>query len=403
MKSEAPPPDAAAAPRLPSPTDLSREAVERRRALLAAAGLATARLAGEGAEPPSESLAGRIEGFVGWARVPVGVVGPLAIEGTAARGEHFVPLATTEGALVLSLQHVANMLGRGEPIRARCSDAVVWRSPAFRFEGLEQAARFAAALAPLVPELEALVASGSRHARLTELVPVLVGRDVYVRLGFATGDAAGQNMVTAATQAICTLVLERAGVPCAQWQIEANLSGDKKASAMALLRARGRRASAEARVSDKLCRRYFRTGAAAMSRAWRLAAHGGILSGTLGSQANYANALAGLFIATGQDVACVAEATLGLTDADVDDDGALYVSVTLPNLIVGAVGGGTQLPVARECLAMLGCLGEGRGDALAEVCAALALVGELAIIGAMAGGSFARAHAEAGERSARSG
>jgi hydroxymethylglutaryl-CoA reductase (NADPH) len=208
-------------------------------------------------------------------------------------------------------------------------------------------------------------------------------------------------MVTTATQAVCSFLLERAGVAPVLWQIEGNLSGDKKASLLALLWARGRRASAEVRVPDRLCQRYFRASAADMHRAWRVGASGGILSGTIGSQGNYANALAGLFIATGQDVACVAEAAVGLTNVDLEDDGALYCSVTLPNLIVGTVGGGTQLPTARECLQMLRCLGDGRADALAEICAAVALTGELAIMGAMAGGSFARAHAEAGERSRR--
>jgi hydroxymethylglutaryl-CoA reductase (NADPH) len=404
LKREAPPPapGASQAPRLPSASDLSAEALERRRAQLALAGIATARLAGEGGELAPTALAGRIEGFVGWARVPVGVLGPLAIEGRAAQGEYFVPLATSEGALVMSFQHVANMLSRSSPIRARCDDAVVWRSPAFRFESMDEAARFVAALAPLRADMEALVASGSRYCRLSELQPSLVGRDVFVRLGYRTGDAAGQNMVTAATQAVCSLLLERSGVAPLHWQVESNQSGDKKASALALLRARGRRASAEVRVPDKLCQRYFRASAAQMNRAWRLSASGAVLSGTLGSQGNYANALAGLFIATGQDVACVAEAAIGLTCVELEDDGSLYCSVTLPNLIVGTVGGGTSLPTARECLQMLRCLGEGRADALAEVCAAVALVGEIAITGAMAGGSFARAHADASERSGRS-
>jgi len=386
-------------PRLPSASDPSSEALERRRALLEGAGISTRRLAGEGAEVETEALAGRIEGFVGHARVPVGVVGPLRIRGTAARGDFFVPLATTEGALLMSYQHVANMLARGEGIRVRCTDAVVWRAPVFVFASLEEASRFVGDLEGWRPRLEEVVAAGSRFCRLTDVEPLIVGRSVYLRLGFQTGDAAGQNMVTAATQAICNALLDGMHGKPQHWQIEANESGDKKATAMALLRARGRRASAEVVLSDKLCRRYFRAGAATMEHAWRLTTVGSTMSGALGTQGNYANALAALFIACGQDVACVAEAANGITTFEVLAKGELYASATLPNLIVGTVGGGTSLPTARESLEMLDCLGDGRGAAFAEVCAAVALVGEVALTGAMAGGSFARAHTDGGRRS----
>lgn len=384
--------------RLPSATDHSAEALARRRALLEQVGISTVQLAGESPEQAPEHLAGRIEGYVGHARVPVGVLGPLRIDGQEARGEFFVPLATTEGALVMSFQHVANMLARGDGIRTRCTDAMVWRSPAFRFGTMDAAARFAEALPELRAELEALVASGSRHCRLRVMESSIAGRDLYLRLGFETGDAAGQNMVTTATQAICTRLLDVVSEQPSRWQIEANFSGDKKATALTLVTTRGHRASAEVVLSDKLCRRYFRSGAVDLASAWRLAANGSLWSGALGSQANYANALAGLFIACGQDVACVAEAANGVTNAEVTDEGELYVSVSLPNLIVGTVGGGTRMPTARECLRMLGCEGEGRARAFAEVCAGVVLVGEIALIGAMAGGSFARAHTEAGER-----
>ncbi|MEY3337441.1 MAG: hypothetical protein RL245_433, partial [Pseudomonadota bacterium] len=98
------------------------------------------------------------------------------------------------------------------------------------------------------------------------------------------------------------------------------------------------------------------------------------------------------------DVACVSEATTSITRFEVTASGDLYASVTLPNLIVGTVGGGTFLPTARECLAMLGCTGTGTAAKFAEICAVVALAGELSLIGAMASGAFANAHATGGRK-----
>jgi hydroxymethylglutaryl-CoA reductase (NADPH) len=378
--------------RLPPPGDASAPAAERRREALAGAEIATRELAGEGAGIAPEALAGNIEGFVGFARVPVGVFGPLAIRGAHAQGEFMVPIATSEGALVQSYQHVSNMLARANGIEVRALDQGVQRAPYFAFADLGQAERFAAWLVTQQAALAEVVAAGSRYCRLKDLRTAILGECVFVELTFATGDAAGQNMVTAAAQAACGFVVENTPVAPEYWLLESNLSGDKKASHLALQNVRGRRATAFAVVPDKLCRRYFRCNAAAMARSWATATEGAHLSGTIGCQGNVANALAGLFIACGQDVACVAEASVALTRARVAESGDLLVSTTLPNLIVGTVGGGTRLPTARECLAMLRCAGAGHGDKLAEICAAVALCGEIALMGAMSGGSFADAH-----------
>ena len=394
------------APKLPSATDSSRAAAERRRELLAGLGRSTAELAGGAAGPEPEELQGSVEGFVGWARVPVGVFGPLRIHGGAVDGEVYCPVATTEGALISSYQHVANLLGRSDGVRAAVTARGVQRAPCFAFRDLPTAQRFAAWVPSLRAELEALVASGSRYCRLEGCDVSVFGNVVYLVLSYATGDAAGQNMVTLATQAVCTRLLDGpagASEPAVpeHWQLEANLSGDKKASFLALQGVRGRRATAEALLSEKLCRRYFRAGPEDFERAWNHAAAGAALSGTVGVQANVANALAGLFIACGQDVACVAEAAAGLTRIERTPAGELRCAVTLPNLIVGSVGGGTRLSTARECLALAGCAGQGGGDRLAEVAAAVALCGELALCGAMAGGSYATAHATHGRAGGR--
>jgi hydroxymethylglutaryl-CoA reductase (NADPH) len=123
-----------------------------------------------------------------------------------------------------------------------------------------------------------------------------------------------------------------------------------------------------------------------------MSALGGVMSGSIGVQGHYANGLAALFIATGQDAACVAEAAVGVTRFEPMEDGGLYASVTLPNLIVGTVGGGTGLPTQRACLEIMGLAGAGHARALAELAAGLALAGELSITGALAAGHFTDAH-----------
>lgn len=382
-------------PKLPSATESSDEAVRRRREVLAAVGSSTDALSGQVPQLAPAELRGNVEGFVGWAQVPVGVFGPLAVRGATER-EVYCPIATTEGALISSYQHVANLLGRAGGVSVRVTARGVQRAPCFAFADLEDAERFAAWLPTRRAELEALVAQGSRHCRLRALEIALFGNVVNLLLTFDTGDAAGQNMVTLATQAICTRLLDELPATPEHWQLEANLSGDKKASFLALQSVRGRRATAHAVLSEKLCRRYFRAGPEHFERAWNHAAAGAAISGTVGVQANVANALAGLFIACGQDVACVAEAAAGLTRMERTPAGELRCTVTLPNLIVGSVGGGTRMPTARECLELAGCAGEGGGDRLAEVSVAVALCGELALCGAMAGGSYASAHATHG-------
>lgn len=398
------PPESRAAPERPSPrrlpatTDASRGAMQGRHARLREDGYCIDQLAGEGPEIAPEKLAGSIEGFIGFARVPLGVAGPVRIHGAAARGDFFVPLATSEGTLVASYQHAFNAINRSGGARAICTHEQVGRAPCFEFADLQEASAFTAWLAPELARLQEIVAANSGHCRLRSLQCSIVGNTVYVLFEFATGDAAGQNMVTSATQAICEHLLNAMPRAPRSWLVESILSGDKRASPMAFRGARGRNASAEVTLPAKQVERYWRTDAASMARTWRQATGGAAQAGAIGLQANVANAIAALFVACGQDIACVSEASTALTRVERTSEGDLYASVTLPNLIVGTVGGGTYLPTARECLAMLGCSGAGHARKLAEICAVVALAGEIAVVGAMAGSNFAGAHASGGAR-----
>lgn len=362
------------------------------------AGFCVEQIAGEGAEIEPAKLAGSIEGFVGFVRVPLGIAGPVRIEGSAASGEFYIPLATSEGTLVASFQHAFNAINRSGGARAHCSHQQVGRAPCFEFANLTEAAAFTQWLPTTLLALQETVASTSRYCRLLEISTAIVGNTVYAVFEFSTGDAAGQNMVTLATQAMCRQILETMPVAPRSWLLESMLSGDKRATALPFRAARGRNASAEVLLPAKQIERYWRTDGPSMARAWQQAVNGSAQCGTIGLQGNVANAIAALFIACGQDAACIVEASTALTRMESMPNGDVYASVTLPNLIVGTVGGGTYLPTAKECLALLGCTGTGMAKKLAEICAVVALAGEVAIVGAMAGGTFAQAHAAGGRK-----
>jgi hydroxymethylglutaryl-CoA reductase (NADPH) len=232
----------------------------------------------------------------------------------------------------------------------------------------------------------------TRFGKLTELRISVEGNHVYLVLVYTTGDAAGQNMATIATEAVVAWVLDHSPVRPRAAYVEANFSGDKKASAQSLQSVRGKKVTAEVRIPADLVEKRLRTSVARMLDYGRFATLGGILSGTLGIHGHFANGLAAMFIACGQDAACVAEAAVGTTRMEEGEQGALYACVTLPNLIVGSVGGGTRLPSQQACLGLMGLAGAGHGRALAEVAAALCLAGELSIVGAICAGDFTRAH-----------
>jgi hydroxymethylglutaryl-CoA reductase (NADPH) len=226
---------------------------------------------------------------------------------------------------------------------------------------------------------------------LIEIAPQLEGDHLYLLCRYTTGDAAGQNMVTIATEALCHHAVQHAPVKPRYWFVEANFSGDKKSSALGFLNGRGRTATASAFIDRATIETMLHTTPERMHDSWRMGAIGGVMSGTIGVQCHYANGLAALFVATGQDAACVAEAAVGVTRFELRD-GGLFASVTLPNLTVGTVGGGTGLPSQHAALAVLGLAGPGQAAAFAEVTAALCLAGELSITGAIAAGHFTRAH-----------
>jgi len=375
--------------------------LKNRRKMLCRQGVEFSSLVDHTLDNRPERLSGNIENYVGTVKVPVGMMGPLRIIGTAANGDFYAPIATTEGALVASLNRGAFAISRSGGAYSVCLTESVARAPAFQFRSITDAGTFAARAIHLLEESANIVAEGSRHCRLIDMKTSLLGKEVYLIFEFSTGDAAGQNMVTKATQHVCEFLVARAAPPPIRWYVDGNLSGDKKATMLAFTYARGRKVVAECTLKRRMVTRVLKTTPEDMVRYWQISLLGGVQSGSIGAQGHFANSLAGLFVACGQDIACVAEAAVGITRMDSVDGpcegGAdLYASVSLPNLTVGTVGGGTRLPTQQDCLGMIGCTAEGSGRKFAEICGAVALAGEVSIIGSMAAGDFSAAHAKYG-------
>ncbi len=286
----------------------------------------------------------------------------------------------------------ARLLTSAGGCNARVVAEGVSRTPVFAFSDLVQAQEFARFVDANAGLLSDAVSSVTRHGKLLSTSCLIEGNHVYVDLQFTTGDASGQNMVTFASDSICKLILEHSPVTPRHWFLEANFSGDKKSTAKSLGHVRGKRVVADIIIPRALVEEQLHTTPERMVEYWYAGAIGGVMSGTTGIQGHFANGLAALYLACGQDVACVAESATGITRLETNEEGDLYASVTLPNIMVGTVGGGTSLPSAKACLDILGLAGSGNSAALAEVCASIVLAGELSIIGAFCSGDFAMAH-----------
>jgi hydroxymethylglutaryl-CoA reductase (NADPH) len=344
---------------------------------------------------------GAIENFIGTAQVPVGLTAPLAVHGNYARGDYRVPLATTEAALVASYSRGAKAITDAGGCTSLLLQEAIARAPAFVFENLRAAFAFAEWVGAHAAAIRVAAEATTRHGRLIGQEATIEGNHVFLTLSFTTAEASGQNIVTKATEAVLAYVENFSPIRPKTAVVDANYSGDKKACARSFTSVRGKRVSADVVLPAAIVEKRLHVGVEQLVECARLAAMGGVLSGAIGTQGHVANGLAALYIATGQDAACVAESAVGVTRFDLTDGGDLYASVTLPSLMLGTVGGGTDLPTQRACLELMRLGGPDSARALAEICGALCLAGEISIAAAMSGGYFARAHRLLGRRAAR--
>jgi hydroxymethylglutaryl-CoA reductase (NADPH) len=378
--------------KVPGGAHVNEETVERRWQLLSIGKDARAQVLDPHTQTQMEAYKQNIENFIGTVKVPIGLAGPLRVNGLFAQGDYYVPLATTEAALVASYNRGAQLVSEAGGCSAVLLNEGISRAPGFAFCNLQECGLFVVWATEHLADFRQRAESTTRHGKLNDMRLTVEGNHVYLSFEFTTGDASGQNMVTLATEAICAWIESNSPVRPQYYFVEANLSGDKKASAQSFLLVRGKKVSAEVLLPAALVQKRLHTTPERMLDYWRMSALGGVLSGTMGVHGHYANGLTALYMACGQDVACVAESAVGVTRFEVTAAGELYASVTMPNIMVGTVGGGTSLPSQRACLEILGLAGAGKAQALAEVCAGLCLAGELSIIGALCSGDFSRAH-----------
>ena len=342
--------------------------------------------------PSGPSVKGNIENPIGSVQMPLGIAGPLKVQGKYAEGVFYVPMATTEGALVRSYERGMTLLTRSGGVTARVVRDENQISPSFSFRSMTDALAFMDWLATQGESVRTVAESTTRHGKLIAVEPSLVGRTVFARFRFTTGDAHGMNMIVGATSAACEWILQQPDSKALDFQIFSGLSSEKRPSGILLNGGKGKTVVAEATIPRKRLRQYMRSEPEQVVDLWNRTVVGNLKSNAIGYCGHYANGLTAVFIACGQDVANVVNSAVGVTEFRCDANGDLYLSVTLPSLIVATVGGGVALATSRECLEILGCFGTGRAKRFAEIVAATVLAGELSMAGAIVTGEFAAAH-----------
>jgi hydroxymethylglutaryl-CoA reductase (NADPH) len=338
----------------------------------------------------SEEMRGNIENPIGAAQMPLGVAGPLRVNGMHAEGIFYVPLATTEGALVRSYERGMAALTRAGGVTTRLHVDENRIAPVFCFDDVSDAFEFVRKLQGDFEAIRTVAESTTRHGKLLRIECHPVGREVIVNFSYNTADAQGMNMIVKATEQACSWIMDHSR--SRRFYLFSGFSSEKRASGSLLTGGKGKKVTAGALLNKEIVKAYLHTTPARLFDMWHHTVLGHLQANAIGYNGHYANGLAAIFIACGQDVANITNSAIGLTNFEVTKDGDLYASVTLPSLTVATVGGGTSLGTSRECLEMLGCAGSGCAAKFAEIVAATILAGELSMGSAIASDEFVQAH-----------
>ncbi len=340
---------------------------------------------------------GNIENFTGVAQVPIGFAGPLTVCGEHAQGDFLVPLATTEGTLVASYNRGMKLLNQSGGVKCTVVADAMQRAPVFVFEDARGARDFIEWMGENIIPIREEAEATSSVAKLDNIDPYQSNKFAFLRFNYRTGDAGGQNMVGRATFAACSWILDHYdGQEIKRFYLESNFATDKKASQVNIMRTRGKRVTAEAIVPRDVLIQNMRVMPEQLFYHYGVANIGSILAGVNNNGLHSANAITAIFIATGQDVANVSESSAGLIYVELTEEKDLYISITIPSLIVGTYGGGTGLPTQRECLELLDCWGKGKVYKFAEIVAGTVLAGELSLAAAISSLDWVSSHEEYG-------
>ena len=343
----------------------------------------------------TETAKKNIENQIGTIQVPVGVVGPLIINNDDKTIETYAPLATTEGALLASVNRGCSVIRRSNGCNVSITDNQMTRAPVIKTKNVTEAKKLKQWIKDNFEKIKEIAESTTNHGKLIKIDPIaIVGRLVYPRFCYQTGDSMGMNMVTIATQESINFIEKELGVDAIA--LSSNFCVDKKASALNLVEGRGKSIIAEVNVPKEVVEKTLKTTAEAIvevNTAKNLV--GSAIAGSYGFNAHYANMVAAIFLACGQDPAHVVEGSLGITTAECDN-GDLYFSITLPDLPVATVGGGTRMETATESLNLMNVKGSDKVEDFASIVASVVLAGELSLVSALAAGHLAKAHKELG-------
>jgi len=339
------------------------------------------------------------ENMIGTVQVPVGVAGPILVQGEYAQGSYYLPLATTEGALVASVNRGCSAITRAGGAQVRILHDGMTRAPVFAADSIVHAKQVADWVAAHYDELRAAAESTTSHGKMSDMVTYIAGTSVFVRIEFDTKDAMGMNMVTIASAKVAELIEQGTGARLVA--LSGNMCTDKKPAAINGILGRGRSVVAGIALSHDLIRKILKTDAKNLFEVnYRKNLVGSARAGSMGFNAQAANVVAAMFIACGQDAAHSIDGSTCITTVDLTDSG-VYIAVTLPSLPIGTVGGGTGLETQQECLRILGVAGSGNppgtnAKKLGEIVGAGVLAGEISLLSALAAQHLARAHQQLG-------
>ena len=337
------------------------------------------------------TTAGNIENFIGVAQVPLGLIGPLLVNGEHAQGEFYVPMATSEGTLIASYNRGARLLRESGGVKVTVVDDAMQRAPVFIFNDAREAREFGVWVEQNFEEIAAQAETTTSSGKLRNIEQYAAARMRYLRFNFTTGDAAGQNMVGKATFIACEWIMKTyPGIQ--RYMLSGAMDTDKKHSQINTLHSRGKRVVAEVVIPNALLEKVMGVSAEVLFKARQISQVGSFMAGSSSTGAHAANGIAAVFIATGQDAANVAESSSSIIYADINDAGDYYLSVTLPSLIIATYGGGTGLPTQQECLNILDCNGTGKVYKLAEIIGATVLAGEVSLMSAVLAGDWVTSH-----------
>jgi len=339
-----------------------------------------------------------IENLIGATQIPLGVAGPISIQNSKFKIQNFfVPLATTEGALIASVSRGCKAILESGGVHVEYHNVGVTRAPVFKTSGIKKNVEVKKWIGENYEQIKRLCESTSSHLKLLKIDSNFAGKNLFIRFSFDSEDAMGMNMATIAAEKAIEFIEKDTGIICLS--VSGNYDVDKKASWLNFINGRGKQVWADITLKKEVIAQVLRTSSDKICNLiLRKILTGSAMAGSMGFNAHYANIIAAIFAATGQDLGQVVEGSLGITSAETLDNGDLYFSVYLPNLMIGTVGGGTNLPTQKEALQIMGIKDSGDTKKFAIIIAAAILAGELSLLASQSIGTLGKSHIELGRK-----